>query len=195
MNPKYTPKFDCTRMFASWREIITCEDKKPEYVLFTRIGRGTKRFLVNNVRWGSLMSDSSLESGDICQRSNGDTLFLVAKTNSFNGDKGEFYTTNTTVNLYKVSNQLDEYGNTAGTAIEKTAENIKCVYEDVSAKMHLFDYGLLPTTTKRFILPKDTKVALLDRIESNGQLLQIDVINKFDFAPFLYVQCSPDERG
>lgn len=195
MNPKYTPKFDCTRMFASWREIITCIGKKPEYVLFTRIGRGTKRFLVNNVRWGSLMSDSSLESGDICQRSNGDTLFLVAKTNSFNGDKGEFYTTNTTVNLYKVSNQLDEYGNTAGTAIEKTAENIKCVYEDVSAKMHLFDYGLLPTTTKRFILPKDTKVALLDRIESNGQLLQIDVINKFDFAPFLYVQCSPDERG
>lgn len=195
MNPKYTPKFDCTRMFASWREIITCDGKKPEYVLFTRIGRGTKRFLVNNVRWGSLMSDSSLESGDICQRSNGDTLFLVAKTNSFNGDKGEFYTTNTTVNLYKVSNQLDEYGNTAGTAVEKTAENIKCVYEDVSAKMHLFDYGLLPTTTKRFILPKDTKVALLDRIESNGQLLQIDVINKFDFAPFLYVQCSPDERG
>lgn len=195
MNPKYTPKFDCTRMFASWREIITCIGKKPEYVLFTRIGRGTKRFLVNNVRWGSLMSDSSLESGDICQRSNGDTLFLVSKTNSFNGDKGEFYTTNTTVNLYKVSNQLDEYGNTAGTAIEKTAENIKCVYEDVSAKMHLFDYGLLPTTTKRFILPKDTKVALLDRIESNGQLLQIHVINKFDFAPFLYVQCSPDERG
>lgn len=195
MNPKYTPKFDCTRMFASWREIITCVGKKPEYVLFTRIGRGTKRFLVNNVRWGSLMSDSSLESGDICQRSNGDTLFLVAKTNSFNGDKGEFYTTNTTVNLYKVSNQLDEYGNTAGTAVEKTAEDIKCVYEDVSAKMHLFDYGLLPTTTKRFILPKDTKVALLDRIESNGQLLQIDVINKFDFAPFLYVQCSPDERG
>nr|DAE86414.1 MAG TPA: protein of unknown function DUF3599 [Caudoviricetes sp.] len=195
MNPKYTPKFDCTRMFASWREIITCIGKKPEYVLFTRIGRGTKRFLVNNVRWGSLMSDSSLESGDICQRSNGDTLFLVAKTNSFNGDKGEFYTTNTTVNLYKVSNQLDEYGNTAGTSVEKTAENIKCVYEDVSAKMHLFDYGLLPTTTKRFILPKDTKVALLDRIESNGQLLQIDVINKFDFAPFLYVQCSPDERG
>lgn len=195
MRPKYTPKFDCTRMFASWREMIICDGKKPEYVLFTRIGRGTKRFLVNNVRWGSLMSDSSLESGDICQRSNGDTLFLVAKTNSFNGDKGEFYTTNTTVNLYKVSNQLDEYGNTAGTAVEKTAENIKCVYEDVSAKMHLFDYGLLPTTTKRFILPKDTKVALLDRIESNGQLLQIDVINKFDFAPFLYVQCSPDERG
>lgn len=195
MRPKYTPKFDCTRMFASWREMITCEGKKPEYVLFTRIGRGTKRFLVNNVRWGSLMSESSLESGDICQRSNGDTLFLVAKTNSFNGDKGEFYTTNTTVNLYKVSNQLDEYGNTAGTAVEKTAENIKCVYEDVSAKMHLFDYGLLPTTTKRFILPKNTKVALLDRIESNGQLLQIDVINKFDFAPFLYVQCSPDERG
>lgn len=195
MREKYTPKFDCTRMFASWRETVKCEGKKPEFVLFTRIGRGTKRFLVNNVRWGNLMSDSSLEAGDICERRNGDTLFLVAKTNSFNGDKGEFYTTNTIVNIYGIETTTDEYGNTSGTSTTLKVKDLKCVYEDVSAKMHLFDYGLLPTTTKRFILPMDTDVALLDRIEINGQFLQIDVINRFDFAPFLYVQCSPDERG
>lgn len=141
------------------------------------------------------MSDSSLETGDICERRNGDTLFLVAKTNSFNGDKGEFYTTNTIVNIYGIETTTDEYGNTSGTSTTVKVKDLKCVYEDVSAKMHLFDYGLLPTTTKRFILPRDTNVALLDRIEINGQFLQIDVINKFDFAPFLYVQCSPDERG
>lgn len=195
MYNKYTPKFDATRMFAAWRETITCDGKKPEYVLFTRIGRGTKRFLVNNVRWGNLMSDSSLVAGDICERANGDTLFLVAKTDSHNGDKGEFYTTNTTVNIYSISNQLDEYGNTAGTTQDIKVKDLKCVYEDVSAKMHMFDYGLLPSTTKRFILPKDTDVALLDRIEINGQFLQVDSVNKFDFNPFLYVQCSPDERG
>ena len=89
----------------------------------------------------------------------------------------------------------DRYGNTSGTSTNLKVKYLKCVYEDVSAKMHVFDYGLLPTTTKRFILPRDTDVALLDRIEINGQFLQIDVINKFDFAPFLYVQCSPDERG
>lgn len=195
MQNKYSPKFDATRMFAAWRETIECDGKKPEYVLFTRIGRGTKRFLVNNVRWGNLMSESSLECGDICIRSNGDTLFLVAKTDSHNGDKGEFYTTNTMVNIYEIANELDEYGNSSGTTSALKSEDLKCVYEDVSAKMHMFDYGLLPTTTKRFILPKDTDIQLLDRIEINGQHLQVDSVNRFDFAPFLYVQCSPDERG
>lgn len=195
MQNKYSPKFDATRMFAAWRETIECDGKKPEYVLFTRIGRGTKRFLVNNVRWGNLMSESSLECGDICTRTNGDTLFLVAKTDSHNGDKGEFYTTNTQVNIYEIANELDEYGNSSGTTSTLKSEDLKCVYEDVSAKMHMFDYGLLPTTTKRFILPKDTDVQLLDRIEINGQHLQVNSVNRFDFAPFLYVQCSPDERG
>lgn len=27
MREKYTPKFDCTRMFASWRETIKCDGK------------------------------------------------------------------------------------------------------------------------------------------------------------------------
>ena len=72
--------------------------------------------------------------------------------------------------------------------------DLECVYEDVSAYMHVFDFGLLPDTTRRFIVPADTDIKLLDRIILNGDRMQVNNINHSEFAPFLYVQCKDDTR-
>lgn len=191
---RHTGIFSATAMFARYRETLKCHGKESEFVLFTRIGRGTKRFLVNNVHWGLLDSDSKFECGDIVYDQKGNQYFLVAKTNSMQGDKGEFYKTNCKIDITRVSQEYDEYDNPTSNANEEIYNELDCVYEDISAHMYLYDYGLLKTTTKRFILPSDTEVKLQDRIILNGQTLKVDDINTSDFAPFLYVQCSEDNR-
>lgn len=194
--PMHSGMFSSTGMFATYRETLYCKAKDHrEYVLFTRIGRGVKRFPVNNMAWGLLDSDSKLETGDICTRdSNNQTMFLVAKSNSKQGDKGEFYITNCKVKISHMVKQYDEYDNEIGNEEQVVYEDLDCVYEDISAHMYLYSYGLLATTTKRFILPPNTDVKLLDRITLNGHNVKVDNINVYDFAPFLYVQCSEDDR-
>lgn len=192
---KYKPGFSATAMFARYRGIYFCEGKEPHYILFTRIGRGTKRFLVNHVKWGLMDSYSDFDCGDIITNEDKtEKYFLVAKTNTMQGDKGEFYQTNCKVNIVRPQKEYDDAYNPIGEKEVIVHGDLDCVYEDVSAYMHVYDYGLLPETTRRFILPADTDIKVLDRIVLNGYRMQVNNINHSEFAPFLYVQCKDDNR-
>ena len=61
----FTIHFDATAMFNQFRTKCSVENKEDEFVLFTRIGRGTKRFTINNIFWGMLKYDSNFDVGDI----------------------------------------------------------------------------------------------------------------------------------
>lgn len=191
---KHGARFSPTAMFYRYRTYVACDGKESEFILFTRIGRGTKRFLVGHVRWGLLDADSNLVPGDIVLDEQGNKYFLVAKADSMQGDKAEFYQTNCKATIVRPTKAYNDYDEPIGFNKEVLYEDYDCVYEDVSQFMHLYDYGLLPSTTRRFILPKDAKVKKLDRITVKGVHMQIDNINYSDFDPFLYVQCSNDER-
>lgn len=194
MSVRIGSKFSATAMFARYRTVCHCENKDDEFIMFTRIGRGTKRFLINNVLWGLMDTDSAFDVGDVITDDNGTMYFLVAKTNSMQGDKGEFYKTNCTIDIVDVKKNYNEYGEQLDNSEITRYKDYPVVYEDVSAHMHLFDYGLLPTTTRRFIVPSCTVVNVGDRIVLNGENSRVDSINKSDFQPFLYLQCSKDNR-
>ena len=195
MDIKHQAGFSATAMFARYRKVFYCDGKQPHYILFTRIGRGTKRFLVNNVQWGLMDSYSDFDCGDIITNEDkSEKYFLVSKINSLQGDKGEFYKTNCKVNIVRLQDEYDSAYNPIGKSEVIVHADLECVYEDVSSYMHVFDFGLLPDTTRRFIVPADTDIKLLDRIILNGDRMQVNNINHSEFAPFLYVQCKDDTR-
>lgn len=189
----FTVNYDATAMFSQFRVTCSCDGKDNEFIVFTRIGRGTRSFLVNNVRWGLMHKDSKFIPGDTIIDNNGNHLFLVAKTDSYRADKGEFYKTNCTISIKRLEDKYDGY-DIIGKEETSIAENIDAVYEDVSGRMKLYDVGLLDTTTKRFIVPDTVDIKLLDRIYLLGEKLKVDYINKSTFPKFLYVQVSIDNR-
>ena len=194
MNSNYTVHYDATAMFNQFRTKCSVENKEDEYVLFTRIGRGTKRFTVNNIFWGMLKYDSGFDVGDIIDDHKGNKYFLVAKVNSYRADKAELYKTNCTVKIVRL---VDEYeGNDiVGQTEQVIADNQIATYEQVSARMKMYDLGLLKSTTVRVLIPKVADIKVLDRLILNGEKYQIDDVNKASFQNFYYLQLSVDNRG
>lgn len=194
MNSNYTVHYDATAMFNQFRTKCSVENKEDEYVLFTRIGRGTKRFTVNNIFWGMLKYDSGFDVGDIIDDHKGNKYFLVAKVNSYRADKAELYKTNCTVRIVRL---VDEYeGNDiVGQTEQVITDNQIATYEQVSARMKMYDLGLLKSTTVRVLIPKVANIKVLDRLILNGEKYQIDDVNKASFPNFYYLQLSVDNRG
>lgn len=190
----FTVNFDVTAMFNQFRVKCSVENKEDEFVLFTRVGRGTKRFTVNNVFWGLLKYDSEYDVGDIITDPNGNKFFLVAKSNSYRADKAELYKSNCTVKVVRIENVYEGY-EIAGEKETIIAENIIGTYERVSARMKMFDLGLLKTTTMRVLIPKVEDIKLLDRLYINDTPYQIDDIDTVSFPEFIYLQLSEDNRG
>jgi hypothetical protein len=190
----FTANFDATAMFNQFRVQCSVANKEDEYVVFTRIGRGTKQFTVNNVFWGILKSDSAFTVGDVVDDHRGNILFLVAKSDSYRADKAEFYRTNCEI---KIARLVDEYEgtNVVGQTEEIISESTKGVYEQVSARMKLYDLGLLKSTTMRVLISKDVEVKLLDRIYLNNAVFQVDDVNISTFPEWYYLQLSIDNRG
>ena len=186
--------FDATAMFNQFRLKCSVKDKEDEFVLFTRIGRGTKRFTVNNVFWGLLKYDSAFDVGDIVTDPKGFNYFLVAKSNSYRADKAELYKSNCTVKIVRLKDVYEGY-EVVDQEEEMICEDTIGVYERVSARMKLFDLGLLKSTTMRVLVPKIEGVKLLDRLYINEKAYQIDDIDTASFPGFLYIQLSEDNRG
>jgi hypothetical protein len=117
----------------------------------------------------------------------------VAKRDSDNVDRAEFYKSNCVVDVVTLAKH---YTNATFDFYSEVALHTDsyCVFEDISANMKMYDPGLLSTTTRKFLLPMYSNVGLLDRVKFNGENMQIDQINLSDFSGFLYVQCSPDKR-
>lgn len=191
---RISPRFSATAMFARYRSVCSCKDKQDEFVVFTRIGRGTKRFLVNNVMWGLMDRDSEFTVGDVITTDKDDTYFLVGMTKSLQGNKGEFYKTNCQIDIYSPQKEYDEYGDEVGITQILKYESLQCVFEDVTSKLFLYEYGLNPSMQKRLIIPQDIDIKVGDSIVLNEERLRIESINKYDFAPFLYISCHDDER-
>lgn len=190
----FTVNWDATAMFNQFRVRCSVENKEDEFVVFTRVGRGTKQFTVNNVFWGMLKHDSAFTVGDIIDDHRGNTFFLVAKSGSYRADKAEFYRTNCDIKIVRLVDEYEET-NVIGQIEETISESTQGVYEQVSARMKMYDLGLLKSTTMRVLIPKNTEVKLLDRIYLNGSTYQVDDVNISTFPQFYYLQLSVDNRG
>lgn len=186
--------WDATAMFNQFRTKCSVKNKEDEYVLFTRIGRGTKRFTVNNTFWGLLKSGSAFSTGDVVIDPDKNTYFLVAKAESYRAEKAELYKTNCTVKITRLVDQYDGY-EVIGKEEEVVSEEALGVYEQVSANMKLYDLGLLKTTSMRVLMPMDVTIKLLDRLYLGADPYQVDDVNTSSFPSFYYLQLSVDTRG
>ena len=189
-----TIHFDATAIFNQFRTKCSVKGKDDEFVLFSRIGRGTKRFTVNNTFWGMLKYDSKFDVGDIVDDHRGNIYFLVAKVNSYRADKAELYKTNTKCKIVRLE---DEYEGNEIVGQQETviADDVLGVYEEVSARMKMYDVGLLESTTVRILIPKDTGIQQMDRMYINGVKYQVNYIGTASFPNFNYVQLGADTRG
>lgn len=190
----FTVNWDATAMFNQFRVQCSVENKEDEFVVFTRVGRGTRQFTVNNVYWGMLKHDSAFVVGDIVDDHKGSLFFLVAKTDSYRADKAEFYKTNCNIKIVRL---VDIYEETSVVGREEKviSEETHGVYEQVSARMKLYDLGLLKSTVMRVLIPKDSPVKLLDRVYLNEDKYQVEDVNTSTFPGFYYLQLSVDNRG
>lgn len=189
-----TIHFDATAMFNQFRIKCSVKDKEDEFVLFTRIGRGTKRFTVNNVFWGMLKYDSNFDVGDIVDDHKGNLYFLVAKVNSYRADKAELYKINCKIKIVRLEDQY-EGNDIIGQAESVIADDSLAVYEEVSARMKMYDVGLLESTTVRVLVPKTVGVKVLDRLYLNGEAYLVNSANTSSFPGFYYLQLGDDTRG
>lgn len=186
--------WDATAMFNQFRVKCSVAGKDDEYVLFTRIGRGTKRFTINNIFWGLLKSESKFDVGDLVKNSNNESFFLVAKSSSYRASKAELYKTNCFVNVVRLVDEYDGF-EIVGKTEEVIKDNCLSVFEQVSAAMKLYDVGLLKTTSMRVLIPKDIEIKLLDRLYLNEEKYQVDDVDISSFPEFYYLQLSVDARG
>ena len=190
----FTIHFDATAMFNLFRTKCSVENKEDEFVLFTRIGRGTKRFTINNIFWGMLKYDSNFDVGDIVDDHKGNLYFLVAKVNSYRADKAELYKTNCKVKIVRLEDQY-EGNDIIGQTESVIADNLLAVYEEVSARMKMYDVGLLESTTVRVLIPKTVDVKVLDRLYLNSEAYLVNNVNTSSFPGCYYLQLGADTRG
>lgn len=189
--------FDATAMFTPFRTLCSCPGKDSEYVLFTRIGRGIKRFSVSNVYWGIMRAKSNFVIGDIVYDPDMQPYFLVAKVDSYRADKAEFYKPNCKVKLTRLQDKYEGYDKVGNEEVV-ISDNVDGVYEDVSARMKMYDLGLYQSTVKTLLVPKSTDVKLLDRIYMDGysnECFKVDNVSLSSFPEFLFLQVSLDDRG
>lgn len=194
MTKNWAVNFDVTAIYNRFRVKCSVENKEDEFIVFTRIGRGTKRFTVNNVFWGLMKYDSAFDIGDVVDDHKGNLYFLVAKVNSYNADKVELYKSNCNVKIVRLVDKYEDY-EVVGQEENTVADDVLSVYEHVSARMKMYDVGLLKTTAMRILIPITVKVKLLDRVYLNGAKYQVDDIDTASFPQFSYVQLSIDNRG
>lgn len=180
--------------FANRSEEYSCEGKSNELIVVARVGKTKSAIILNNERQALLGDNTTYINGDIVTNvKSGIKYFITGKQSSTNANQAHFYKINSTVDIVRLK---DAY-NSAGLPIGKTETplftNVSSVQIFVSAQLHLYDAGLLATTTNKFLI-KTMVVQKLDRIKINGVNYQIDSINNTKYENILEIQCSADSR-
>lgn len=167
--------------------------KSDEYFNITRTGNGSSRGQINNVFKALMQSDTKVVDGDIVTIGT-EKYFVVAKRSSATGTTMcQLNKANCTVSIVEIKKHFDsKKANDYDYEIPMHTD-ITAFYEDVSARMQMYDLGLISKSTRRFLVPV-LPMKLTDRIKFNGENMLIEGINATSYPGSLWIQCSPDMR-
>lgn len=179
--------------FNMSKQPIKIQGKKGEYIVLTRQNNSSSsNFKFNYVFKGLLQEDSALENGDVFTDSHGVKHMVVACRRTLVCYQCTVYRQNADIMIQRL---VKEY---AGNVVKGTRVvdigKMPTLHTTINGTMRLLDSGLLPTTTKQFIVPK-CDIRLLDRILLDGVRYQVDMIDETKFAGVYAVQVSIDKRS
>jgi hypothetical protein len=174
----------------------SCTGKSNELIVVTRRGKTTDTKVMNNVRTAMLKDNTVLTNGDLVKNLSTFEEFLVVglQKSTSGAVQAQLHKVNCTVDIVRLT-QVFSNGTPTGKYTETPLyTNIGASYVDVTAQMKLYDSGLLPTSTRKFILPKLEGIKILDRIKFGTEVCQVDDVNLTQNESLLTIQTSIDKR-
>lgn len=170
------------------------------------LGKGTERWVVNrldslnntykaNYMYKGLIPNRSVVTcGDIVRYRNQDFL-VISKTRSVTGTQQvQIQKVNCYINVVRFRKEYIDGTATGKYIRDILKEEVPAVFKDVTTKMHIYDIGLLQTTTRKFILPKIATLKLLDTVEFEDMYCQVDMINETETEGYFTLQTQKDKR-
>lgn len=170
------------------------------------LGKGFERWVVNrldslnntykaNYMYKGLVPNNSVAScGDIIHYRDNDFL-IISKTRSVTGTQQvQMQRVNCYINVVRFRKEYIDGTATGKYIRDVLKEEVPAVFKDVTTKMHIYDIGLLQTTTRKFILPKIATLKLLDTIEFEDMYCQVDMINETETEGYFTLQTQKDKR-
>lgn len=171
-----------------------------------RSGKKTTPFAWENERQGTFLPDMTVPSGALVENTVTSESLLVrsvypeAVDGAIVAKLAQMVKINATVNILRLSETYDTYGNVTGTAWKDTTTGgtltpIKAFAEFINASMRQAEPGLLASTVIRLYVQSTAIIALLDRVTLGGKSYQVDAIDLLSSPGLAIVQLSQDNRG
>ena len=180
--------------FFDRAELYSCEGKSDEYIVTTRRGKTESATVMNSIKQALLQDDTTYVNGDLITNKTTDIkYFLVGLQESTDAIQGQIHKINALVDIVSLKETFDSAKKSLGYAETSLYSETPVVVSVVAAGMHLYDPGLLPTTTIKFIT-RDITVQTKNRIKFNDVNYQIDAINNIKYESMLEIQCTADTR-
>lgn len=181
-------------MFRDRMTEVAIEGKGSERWVVNRLDSLNNTYKANYMYKGLIPNTSAVVCGDVVHYRDNDFL-VISKTRSVTGTQQvQIQKVNCYVNVVRFRKEYIEGTATGKYVRDILKENIPAVFKDITTKMHIYDIGLLQTTTRKFILPKIKSLKLLDTVEFEDMYCQVDMINETEAEGYYTLQTQKDKR-
>lgn len=181
-------------MFRDRMTEVVIEGKGSERWVVNRLDSLNNTYKANYMYKGLIPNTSAVACGDIVHYRDNDFL-VISKTRSVTGTQQvQIQKVNCYVNVVRFRKEYIEGTATGKYVRDILKENVPAVFKDITTKMHVYDIGLLQTTTRKFILPKIKTLKLLDTVEFEDMYCQVDMVNETETEGYYTLQTQKDKR-
>jgi hypothetical protein len=178
-------------------ERLECDRGFIEKGLMLRRGKTQDPYTISDHKNIIIPLGTKFLNGDLITRidhENPDQFIIVAKQIGADCVSMQGKRVNAHINIYSLSNELDEKHRRVGIKETLMAENVPSYCEDQSARVKFYDAGFLPDVVKKFYVQPNDKFKDMQRIKSDDGTFQIDNIAKDKYRDVWVMQVSRDAR-
>lgn len=178
-------------------ERLECDRGFIEKGLMLRRGKTQDPYTISDHKNIIIPLGTKFLNGDLITRidhENPDQFIIVAKQIGIDCVSMQGKRVNAHINIYSLSNELDEKHRRIGIKETLVAENVPSYCEDQSARVKFYDAGFLPDVVKKFYVQPNDKFKDMQRIKSDDGTFQIDNIAKDKYRDVWVMQVSRDAR-
>ena len=178
-------------------ERLECDRGFVEKGLMLRRGKTQDPYTISDHKNIVIPLGTKFLNGDLITRidhENKDQFIIVAKQIGADCVSMQGKRVNAHINIYSLSNELDEKHRRTGIKETLVAENVPSYCEDQSARVKFYDAGFLPDVVKKFYVQPNSKFKDMQRIKSDDGIFQIDNIAKDKYRDVWVMQVSRDAR-
>lgn len=183
--------------YADRLEQLECDRGFIEKGLMLRRGKTQDPYTISDHKNIVIPLGTKFLNGDLVTRidhENKDQFIIVAKQIGADCVSMQGKRVNAHINIYSLSNELDDKHRRTGIKETLVAENVPSYCEDQSARVKFYDAGFLPDVVKKFYVQPNPKFKDMQRIKSDDGIFQIDNIAKDKYRDVWVMQVSRDAR-